>query len=494
MKELSEQATLEQAKSGFNFFLAIPNSELYRLVVDGCRHKDEQGFVGYEARESGSVRCFLNAILEKKDFVNSKEPVTIELFKEIHRVCSPGGRFFPGQFKETYPGTSHGFGIYQLSIEGLKDLCDFADRNKEFKVSYYDNNFVIHKLNLYGINMELSLCRRPARSKPNEEQEFKITYAVSLTKENTSTLAESTINKLNNTLAQANNDNTILEAIVECIYELEHAHMFHDANLRSNMILANLLLMQHGFPPVSYFDPNYLDGVSKAEFFNIMKEGMLKTLDIIEHPNEAHFNFKSSSLSADAQKTYADIIKPITESKEKLNYSVPNEINQQIQLVRERIQKLQQNPEPKWIINDFKFHLENSDIFSEYVSLNVAKHAQRNSFFNNNNNNNIPSYQNSSVNNYPQQSTKDTTQDKDEITSEPEKIESCEESEEMFYRRLLKEVLDSNETSADKIKTLSEVGTPSGVDWTILDLVSEEGASEEIIEGLREYSTANLSL
>lgn len=61
-------------------------------------------------------------------------------------------------------------------------------------------------------------------------------------------------------------------AIAECVWYLEHSHVFTDANLRTSVFLImNKLLLRNGLCPVMADDPNVIDGRSREEVVQCIK-------------------------------------------------------------------------------------------------------------------------------------------------------------------------------------------------------------------------------
>jgi hypothetical protein len=48
--------------TGITILQQYPRRELYRLIVDGRFHKNEQGWAGYENREKGCLKAAFNGL------------------------------------------------------------------------------------------------------------------------------------------------------------------------------------------------------------------------------------------------------------------------------------------------------------------------------------------------------------------------------------------------------------------------------------------------
>lgn len=334
------------SKSGFKFLTAIDSSERWRLAVDGRF----QGFIDFENREKNSIRNFLKANLLAEDFINGQLPLDKDLYKKIHTICRVGIEELvdvpPGKFITKNP---HGFPTYHLSADGLSDLSAFARKYPNISPSFMGSQgiqipFASSILIKSWIDTMLKLGK--------EHEQQNILYIVDVEEEKSEKIVQDIFNKCNQFLKQARSDNEIIAVITDCAYELEHLHPYKDVNLRTIMVIVNLLLMKHGFPPVLYFDPNYIDGLSRAEFADILKQGMLKTLDVIEQPGKTHYGFSSANLNAEDKARYQEIIAPIDEALQKFEFKVTKE---ELAEVRQRILALKKEKEPKLILNHKTF-------------------------------------------------------------------------------------------------------------------------------------------
>ncbi len=74
-----------------------------------------------------------------------------------------------------------------------------------------------------------------------------------------------------------------LKIIVKHIRMYEVLHPFRDANGRTFVNnLLNILLMQQGLPPATFYEPNVFDLYSAEELVVVVKEAIFNTVEIIE--------------------------------------------------------------------------------------------------------------------------------------------------------------------------------------------------------------------
>lgn len=481
-----QREELIREKSGLMFLRAMLSepcrSESYRIVVDGRLHKSENGPMEYERREPHSIQNVLQAICEAQKYIEQKSVLTIEFFKKIHKICRdditvlrevPSGEFITKD--------NHGFPISQISVKGLEELCRFSKKYPTIHTSFMCSSLEqkLESVNIYG------MLSRQRLQKPNQDQ-VRFLYMVNLTKTICEELAASIIEQCRTALAKADgDDNAIINAIVECIYELELLHPFKDVNLRTNIVIADILLMQHGFPPVTYWDPNYLDGCSKNEFFDIIKEGMLTTLKIIRNPQAKYFDFKSSDMTKEDQEQYQAIVTSVCQNNNFLNSGdvVTEEDLVSTQL---RITALTSSMQPQWIVNCNHFNSQISTVFQIYCELLSAESMETTAYFDNDryyyrDNGNIAnryppySYNNSSDSEKNTQQSTTAPQDEDAVLQE-----TC-----LLYRECISELLTKCHDEDELLKEISALGDPRidiGNGVTLLSIVREYGTPQAIIE------------
>src|SRR5580704_15900801 len=91
---------------GLVFLQAYPQSEIWRLFVDGAFWAKENGWKGYESREKGSLNAALESLCSNALLVNRAEPfrVTVELIKAIHEKCGKA----VAELADKMPGKTRG--------------------------------------------------------------------------------------------------------------------------------------------------------------------------------------------------------------------------------------------------------------------------------------------------------------------------------------------------------------------------------------------------
>src|SRR5580704_17569624 len=101
-----------QFKSGFIYFLGMPEDALFRLVVDGWQHEKNNGYKQYESNEEGSVQNVLRAILNGQDYIKKNSTLSVDYVKEIHKTCRSKLKLHDVPAGEFITKKKHGFSIY----------------------------------------------------------------------------------------------------------------------------------------------------------------------------------------------------------------------------------------------------------------------------------------------------------------------------------------------------------------------------------------------
>src|SRR5689334_20164515 len=84
--KLSEQNRLKFILQGLLELQKYPVHELYRIFVDGCLLKEENGWTKYEAREKGCLAAVFCAFAFALDHICDKD-FTVDLIVGIHERC-----------------------------------------------------------------------------------------------------------------------------------------------------------------------------------------------------------------------------------------------------------------------------------------------------------------------------------------------------------------------------------------------------------------------
>lgn len=305
----------KSVSQGHQLLLYIPEPILFYLLVNSILYKENQGFIGIEKHEKGCIGVFLQTLFSKAREIQDEKFLTVNNIQAIHSLCAVTA--VPSDQLGKFANKESRFLILQASVSGLEEICRFAKEFPEIKPSIIDIStgvkYPITPMNIYTI---LNLKRRGGSSTDNRPVElgFEVTVSEELSKK----LIENEIKKYKQAVNPTSNDNQILTAIVEFGYNFFHFHSFENANTRTTMLVMDLLLMQHGFPPIVYVDYDWHHLLSKQELFAAIKKSMLITLSCIQNPNTPCGNFSISELKKENIQAYEPLIQPVRKERQQL--------------------------------------------------------------------------------------------------------------------------------------------------------------------------------
>lgn len=305
-------------EEGLAYLAKYPRRELWRLVVDGIMHKEEKGWKEYAEREPGSFPAMLDGLAAAITDLQSTQ-LSIDDLIHLHQVCTHRvdrlNAAHSEEFRDEDTDVSFGLSSKEVTVEGVEELLNFIlrasnsrgtypclslkDKHEEY-LSYCpeaNKNWLIKKLKNKDI-------RQIAR-----EFVFPISLGIykfvapeggnKLTKR-----VQAAIDDYQFNIMLAYNLDDKLLAIVTFIYELEHLHPFGDANTRTFVnLLLNRLLLQNGFPPATFENPNRFGRMSIPQLVKEVKQAIQNTEEIILGRQDL-FGFSSSDIPLDQQIEY----------------------------------------------------------------------------------------------------------------------------------------------------------------------------------------------
>ena len=282
---------------GLAFLAKLPPERLFQLFVDGDVHREENGQDGFEFREPGCMRAFYDALSVAINQID--KPLTpdslLALILEIHRASSQNvrGRIgvrHPGQIRDV-PIAAFPVKKYRCTKQGIIDI-----RKREFLKT-------AATLKVRGVDVDLLTCKdeylekcryylRQSVSLSNVPAELSAEELRALIKEILTTYLTSM-----QLATEQKNDDLQIQAIARCAKDCELVHPFEDANGRvfANIML-DLLLMQNGFPPATFFEPNIFDLYGDEELAEAVKDAMSHTLFVITHPDKPLFAYDAANM------------------------------------------------------------------------------------------------------------------------------------------------------------------------------------------------------
>lgn len=306
------------AQEGLNFLLQYPEDQLPRLLVDGCLYapkgyqlpngllpqvhgKGEQ-ITDYEDREPGCFKAFFEALQLIIEHINKE--VDIELALKLHLLCAGKVEKInasPGKFRGTDGQQSTvtliGLTKERCSVQGIMELLKWIHRvgNDAMLTTPMKNNpgspdvmkgYDADALS-HIISDEQKLREKAEEIYTDMDHQKYLYVAPSYIGENGEDVLkinfQSITENYKKSIKEVTQDDDQLRVIVQCIQDYERLHPFKDVNNRVFIdLIGSLLLMQNGYPPPTFYEPNAFDVYSVDELVPILKAAIETTKSIIK--------------------------------------------------------------------------------------------------------------------------------------------------------------------------------------------------------------------
>jgi hypothetical protein len=268
-------------KEGLNVLKKYPKDKLVCLIVELKKLKSENGWVKYEEREPGCVEAAFKALaFAITNLENTK--LTVDYIKQLQKIFTDGVDVHnvhnvPGQLRnDSKEAVGYVLDKSWVTKEGVKELLEMIAKQNKYKAHHSASIGLryefYHNINIYddrtyyqssGKEINDELIEKIFSSIQKDEN---FMYRAPCTWEAFDDHFQNIIDNYNTNIKLAKTNDEKLSVIVEVIYELEHIHPFHEANGRTFEIgLLTRLLLQNGFPPATFEDPNIFEGHSKNE-------------------------------------------------------------------------------------------------------------------------------------------------------------------------------------------------------------------------------------
>jgi hypothetical protein len=332
---LKNSLTTSETYNNLDALLAYPQTELYRLIVDGQFHKKEQGYAGYEQRQPGSLKAAFDGLaLAITDLEDTA--LSVSFIKKLHFTCMSHvdhlkAGTVPGKIRKENQIVGFYMPPHTITAGGLYDLFKFIEQQTQYKnpehgswigPSIEDESVGENTKGIKSIDRMRSINHKKldfirdvyncetlqqlAEKKHSEAQYNDFNHYIAPHSNKLSQDLKNAVAKYNTDIKLAATQDQKLETIVELVWTCDHIHPFMDGNIRTfAVILLTRLLLQNGFPPVTLLDPNVFDCFSKAELVDVLKQGIKNTLALIDGEKEL-FGFCSKNMSDDDR---ADLMK-----------------------------------------------------------------------------------------------------------------------------------------------------------------------------------------
>lgn len=290
---------IEKIKSSLEILARYPQKELYRLIVEGDKLQKENGWVEYEKRQPGCLESFFSGLALAITDIEHLQ-LDIQTIRNLHKACTQGikgnNETTPGEFRASNIEMSFEINMDSATEEGILELLDMIEAEKDFP--FYQSPG-LYKNSEWGIANDQKLFfhtleENRKKHNVNDNKEFakkifqdikngsQYVYVAPFMVDPFTKKLEKVIEDYNEQISTAE-DNKKLEIIIDLVYKLEHLHPFNDANIRTfAILLLTRLLIQHGFPPPTFKDPNIFDAYSKKELLKEINQAMTNTLNITQ--------------------------------------------------------------------------------------------------------------------------------------------------------------------------------------------------------------------
>ncbi|HAT1871810.1 TPA: Dot/Icm T4SS effector AnkX [Legionella pneumophila] len=279
---------------GLYFLQAYPREEIWRLFVDGRFWSKENGWRGYESREPGCLNAALESLCSialQVEKSGEEFELSVDLIKKIHKKCGKKVEELqeknPGEIRTDEP-VSFGIPAGRASIKGIEEflsLVFLTEGEAEFGPGKagpfgprFDKNY-FKNLNPEQIpNLAKQIYFDMCKYGHSNTNHFYLAVM-----KNVDVYLEKITQSYNQEIKTAETLDEKLKIIVKHIRMYEVLHPFRDANGRTFVNnLLNILLMQQGLPPATFYEPNVFDLYSAEELVVVVKEAIFNTLEIIE--------------------------------------------------------------------------------------------------------------------------------------------------------------------------------------------------------------------
>lgn len=285
---------------GLKILQQYPREELYRLIVDGRFHSKEQGWIGYEEREPGSLKAVFEGLTLAITHLENSH-LTSDYIKQLHKACTTNVNKMcmntPGVFHNHYIRLS--LPPNETTRDGLFEIIKMMRAGHASRISCYEKpEFSLCGADLDAISEKWEVTNDEELTdqlfiKLNSSVElFYFPPAGNRVEDELNLLCE----RYNNEIKFAHNENSALEIIIQFIYAAEHLHPFNDGNTRTfSIALLFRLLLQNGFSPATQFNPNFVEGFSVKEFASEIRYSMQVTQNLINGSQNV-FGFSSENI------------------------------------------------------------------------------------------------------------------------------------------------------------------------------------------------------
>jgi len=322
--------------SGISYLKKFDMRQFWRLFVDGRFQKKYNGWLGYESGERGSVPALINGFSYMIDNFDLSLGLKATYLRELHKICmlsveTTNLKSSPGDIR--YLNSGMPFFAKTTTYEHLQEVFDLrkgdgtaifnsqkwgkpADElniDDVFKALQEDG-----KINYRNWYPNLDKKQQDALDGKLTLHEFyEAKHAVQMM---IVSKMEEIVDTYNNEIEVAQNDEEKLRAICMVSRQMELLHPFPDGNCRTfSCVTLTHLLTFNGFPPALLDNPNLDNEVSFEQWVDEVKEGMQRTIELLEDSSKSFFNYSIDEMEEADQKTFLEMTKELKEKIDDYN-------------------------------------------------------------------------------------------------------------------------------------------------------------------------------
>lgn len=306
-------------------------AQFFRFFVDGRFQKRSKynGWIGYEAREPGSVQAMLNGFSYMLDNLHAPQGITALYLRNLHQICmtnvqTSNPKSSPGEIR--YRNTGLPFFKKTTTYENLVEFIKYrqSDENPMFfdqelgdkPARQLNPDTVFELLQSKGkltyrawMPQVVDVAKRSLEGKSSLHAFYQTRHAIQM---QIIYRMEELVTQYHGRIHAAQTADEKLDAIAWLVRELETLHPFPDGNCRVfACVLLNQLLLTHDFHPAALLNPNLDFELSFRQWKEEIKLGMEQTRLLLSDPGVNVFEYAISEMPEEQRRQFLGMAKDI---------------------------------------------------------------------------------------------------------------------------------------------------------------------------------------
>lgn len=307
-------------------------AQLFRFFVDGRFHNASKynGWIGYEAREPGSVQAMLNGFSYMLDNLHAPQGLTACYLRNLHRVCmfnvqTGNPKSSPGEIR--YENSGLPFFKKTTTYENIVEFI--KHRRNDDSPMFFDHELAGKPARLLNPDKVFELlqekgkltyrawmpeqsegAKRALEGKTSLHAYYQAKHAIQMQLVDK---MEALVSQYHRQINLAQTREEKLFAIAWLVRELEILHPFPDGNCRVfACVLLNQLLVCHEFHPAILVNPNLDFECSYSQWIEEIKLGMEHTRLLIGDPGARVFEYSIGEMPEEQRQQFLVMAKDVT--------------------------------------------------------------------------------------------------------------------------------------------------------------------------------------